>query len=570
MDLPTYTSIWRIEKRLYKLYDFRLPMPLPIGQITVFAAIAVPYVVLLTILGLPFNHTLVWLYVLPPGAATWLVTRPVLEGKRLPELVKSQVRYLAEPRVWCRMAPLGESDVIMVTGRVWRLSDSARAKAGRPVRARATRSVATPDRGQPARPKISRAATALLAQPVRPTVREPATVRPQPAVREPATVRPQPALRTRPAGRPRAGRPVRSPTAPPTRSASPPPASPPPASPKTPSTPQQTPLTPPSASPPRTPSAPASPPVVTVVNARQASEAPPALETALAGPAARRGDGRAGRVTVVPGGHRPGKPDQTQRDRARARLPISGPRRIVVLGCTVGAGQTVVTLLAGEVLASLRSDPIAVLDLNPGAESLARQAQRRPALGQAASLGPSRLEVLCPHGEPSPDTPEHDLDPADALAAFEQATATHQIVLADPSSTSVTRLLTIADQLVLVAPASTAAAGAIGMTFEWLDSHGHAGLVADAIMVMNGVSRRSMPHVEQAERVCIGRCRAIVRVPWDDQLKTQVVNPPSSANAGQRWTGLLSPVTVSACTALAGVLAATMAGPDAERERVPQ
>ena len=55
MDLPTYTSIWRIEKRLYKLYDFRLPMPLPIGQVTVFAAIAVPYLVLLTVLGLPFT-----------------------------------------------------------------------------------------------------------------------------------------------------------------------------------------------------------------------------------------------------------------------------------------------------------------------------------------------------------------------------------------------------------------------------------------------------------------------------------------------------------------------------------
>ncbi len=36
MDLPTYTNIWRIEKRLYKIYDFRLPFPLPIGQIAVF------------------------------------------------------------------------------------------------------------------------------------------------------------------------------------------------------------------------------------------------------------------------------------------------------------------------------------------------------------------------------------------------------------------------------------------------------------------------------------------------------------------------------------------------------
>ena len=105
MDLPTYTNIWRIEKRLYKLYDFRLPAPLPITWIGVFAGITVPYVVFLIAIGLPFNHDLVWLYVLPPGVLTWLTTRPVIESKRLPELVSSQLRYVAEPKTWCRMAP---------------------------------------------------------------------------------------------------------------------------------------------------------------------------------------------------------------------------------------------------------------------------------------------------------------------------------------------------------------------------------------------------------------------------------------------------------------------------------
>ena len=120
MELPTYTSIWRIEKRLYKLYDFRLPMPVPVGQIAVFAAITVPYIVLLTVFGLPFNHNLFWLYVLPPGLLTWLATRPVLESKRLPELILSQARYLGEPRTWCRMKPLAENDEVLVFGRVWR------------------------------------------------------------------------------------------------------------------------------------------------------------------------------------------------------------------------------------------------------------------------------------------------------------------------------------------------------------------------------------------------------------------------------------------------------------------
>ena len=121
MDLPTYTNIWRIEKRLYKLYDFRLPAPLPITWIGVFTAITVPYVVFLIAVGLPFNHTLVWLYILPPGVLTWLTTRPVIESKRLPELVSSQLRYIAEPRTWCRMAPFAEKDEILVTARVWHL-----------------------------------------------------------------------------------------------------------------------------------------------------------------------------------------------------------------------------------------------------------------------------------------------------------------------------------------------------------------------------------------------------------------------------------------------------------------
>ena len=129
MDLPTYTNIWRIEKRLYKLYDFRLPMPLPISWIAVFCGITVPYVVALAALGVPFDHTLLWLYVLPPGVLTWLTTRPVLENKRLPELLVSQLRYLGEPRTWCRLVPLSEKNDIRVYVRVWHRPAGAPAPA---------------------------------------------------------------------------------------------------------------------------------------------------------------------------------------------------------------------------------------------------------------------------------------------------------------------------------------------------------------------------------------------------------------------------------------------------------
>ena len=169
MDLPTYTNIWRIEKRLYKLYDFRLPAPLPINWIAVFTGITVPYILLLVAIGLPFNHNLVWLYVLPPGVLTWLTTRPVIESKRLPELLESQIRYLAEPRVWCRMAPLTEKDHVLVTARVWH--------SHRVSRQRATSMVTLLERGSLARRKPAvplRPAQALLERVRRPRPHAPA------------------------------------------------------------------------------------------------------------------------------------------------------------------------------------------------------------------------------------------------------------------------------------------------------------------------------------------------------------------------------------------------------------
>ncbi|HET9898197.1 MAG TPA: TcpE family conjugal transfer membrane protein [Streptosporangiaceae bacterium] len=637
MDLPTYTSIWRIEKRLYKLYDFRLPMPLPIGQITVFAAIAVPYVVLLTLLGLPFNHSLIWLYVLPPGVATWLVTRPVLESKRLPELVRSQLRYVAEPRVWCRMAPLAEKDVIVVTGRVWRLSAPARERLKAPqaaasrkkarrlvpasVPALTRRSRSRPGPGQPAgsaarvrrQSRVTGAGNPGRGNPVvNPAVRGNAGVFTRqrtgaqaltgllrPPARPPAHQAP-PADRVLPAGRlpasdwpPAPPRPARAPTAPPTRPAAGPAlasrapaleASPPVTMPMPAGSPAPGPDHDHHRDPDHCPDPdhdhdhhrdqdhhrdrqrgpgdqPAARPAITVVGNALPQEPPPSVERALAGPSARRGDIKTGRVTVVPGGHRPGKPDQLQRDRARARQPIDGPRRVVVLGCTVGAGQTVTTLLTGELLASLRTDLVAVLDLNPGPVSLAHRALMRPALSRAASAGQSRLAIL------ASGTGERT-DRAGAAIAFEQASIKHQIVLADPSTTAVPRMLAIADQLILVAPASGTAARAIGMTFEWLEAHGQGSLASGAIMVLNGVSRRSAEHVEHAERVCVGQCRAMVRVPWDDQLANHSVKKirqaAQAAPASPQRAGLLSPATVSAYTALAGVLVTALAGSAAD------
>ncbi|MGI5286939.1 TcpE family conjugal transfer membrane protein [Nonomuraea polychroma] len=135
MDLPTYTNIWRIEKRLYKLYDLRLPMPLPIVWIGVFVGVFIPWSLLLILVGVPVAMPWHVLFLVPPGIVTWLSTRPVIEGKRLTELLESHVRYLGEPKAWYRLKPVGEPETITFAVRVWRTSP-ARAKAKRPGKSR--------------------------------------------------------------------------------------------------------------------------------------------------------------------------------------------------------------------------------------------------------------------------------------------------------------------------------------------------------------------------------------------------------------------------------------------------
>jgi MinD-like ATPase involved in chromosome partitioning or flagellar assembly len=248
-------------------------------------------------------------------------------------------------------------------------------------------------------------------------------------------------------------------------------------------------------------------------------------------------------VVVVPGGHRPGKPDQVQKDLARVRLALPAPARVVVLGCTGGAGQTVTTLVTGQLLASLRGEAVAVLDLGQGNGSLTEQARLVPVLVPKRRLGagPAPAAESGERGLQVVTAGESSEDPGQIISAV---AARYPLTLADPDAGRVPRALRAADQIVLVAPATAEAAGSLAMTLEWLEAHDHAALAAGAITVLNGVSAPATAHAEKAAAVVSGRCRAIVRVPWDEHMR-----------AGQP---LASP-TIQAYTALAGVLVAGLA-----------
>jgi MinD-like ATPase involved in chromosome partitioning or flagellar assembly len=613
MELPTYTNIWKIEKRLYKLYDFRLPMPLPIGQLAAFLVIATPYMLALTLVGMPFSHTWVWLYVLPPGAAAWLVTRPVLEGKRLPELVLSQVRYLAEPRSWCRLAPLAEEDNVVVVARVWRApAGPARDATAEPddmnaaqARLEATARPEWPDRpaasarirafsvGAPVdlvAPAVSSGTPAADATPAAAgatiTAEKPVDAAGADAAAQAIGLRREPdshadawdeaadeaaitgvatarvaAAEAATAGVAAAGvataegGPAEAATAGAGTAAA------------------EAALTAAAeddgiaaagadeiaaaadaalhAAPvaPRPAVARTSPPVRPVIRVRADSGGGRPLHMVERALRTSRG-GWQDRVVVVPGGHRPGSPDHAQRDQARSRLPLAGPARIVVIGTTAGAGQTVTTLLTGQLLASLRGEAVAVLDLGGRPGSLTELARQVP------RLLPSRLASGRPAGDQSVPDPERGLQvvtadhsgpgPRDADRLIDAVVARYPITLADPPPADVPRAVQVADQLVLVTAAGATSAASLAMTLEWLEAHGHGRLAQTSVTVLNGVSTQTAEDAERATTVAVGRCRAIVRVPWDSSFSA---------------SGQLGTATVHAYTALAGVLVSGLADP---------
>ncbi len=290
------------------------------------------------------------------------------------------------------------------------------------------------------------------------------------------------------------------------------------------------------------------------------NRAVPSIERALSGPAREQNPSWHGKVKIVTGAgasHGPGARDQEALDRNRARLDVPEPRRILVLGCTGGAGQTVTALMTGYMLASLREHPVAVVDLHDGTlaryrapaawldEILAGRppqqvtSSRPDGLNPTPKPSPARLDVIASHQQPRD---------GDEIKLAVQLNRHYPLTVLDPGPSFLTRLLKVTDQLVVVVPANAEAAGALADTRDWLDNNGHAELAMQSVTVINGVSRRSLPDVEHAESIARGRSRAIVRIPWDDMLPVAAAGPST-----------LRPQTRVAYTALAGVLVAGLA-----------
>jgi MinD-like ATPase involved in chromosome partitioning or flagellar assembly len=168
---------------------------------------------------------------------------------------------------------------------------------------------------------------------------------------------------------------------------------------------------------------------------------------------------------------------------------------------------------------------------------------QRPASAGAADEGAAH-EGSAHQGAPAP----RPLEAAEYQRLAELLSDRYRFTVIDPAPAGLMRVLSSADQLVLVAPASPDATTALANTLQWLGAHGYGDLASRAVTVVNGVSRATNQDALQTESVARGRCRAIVRVPWDDLVSARP-GPQSS----------LAPQTRLAYTALAGVVVTGLA-----------
>ena len=222
---------------------------------------------------------------------------------------------------------------------------------------------------------------------------------------------------------------------------------------------------------------------------------------------------------------------------ARAKAPVAGCRSIAVISRKGGVGKTTTTLMLGHTFASLRGDRVVALDGNPDAGSLGYRVRRETAatvtnlladeqeiiryadIRSYTNQAPTRLEVVASDDDPRITTALGEEEYRRAIALLERH---YNLILLDTGTgvlESATKgILQLAEQIVVVMSPSLDSARAASSTLDWLNENGHAELVRNAIAVVNAVREEGLVEVDRIEEHFQGRCRTVVRVPWDPHL----------------------------------------------------
>jgi MinD-like ATPase involved in chromosome partitioning or flagellar assembly len=224
---------------------------------------------------------------------------------------------------------------------------------------------------------------------------------------------------------------------------------------------------------------------------------------------------------------------------ARVNAPLLGCHKIALLSLKGGVGKTTVTATLGATFASLRGDRVVAVDANPDRGTLsqkipletsatvrhllrdAQRVRRYTDVRAYTSQGPSRLEVLASEQDPAVSEAFSEDDYRRTVTLLEHF---YNMVLTDCGTglmhSAMYGVLGVADQLVVVSSGSIDGARSASATMDWLDAHGHGDLVAGAVAVINCVSRSAGGvDLDRVAAHFAGRCRAVVRIPFDAHLQ---------------------------------------------------
>ncbi|MEV2278916.1 AAA family ATPase [Nocardiopsis sp. NPDC049922] len=226
---------------------------------------------------------------------------------------------------------------------------------------------------------------------------------------------------------------------------------------------------------------------------------------------------------------------------ARACTPVaSGHHRVAVLSLKGGVGKTTTSVALGATLASLRGDRVLAVDANPDRGTLSDKVRLETAatirdllnerhlvsryadIRGFTSQAPSRLEILASDRDPAVSEAFSEADYREVARIVEHF---YSICITDCGTgllhSAMRGVLGLADQVVLVSSASVDGARSASATLDWLEAHGYVNLVRGAVVVLSMVrsNGRSSVDLGRLEEHFAGRCRAVVRVPWDGHLE---------------------------------------------------
>jgi MinD-like ATPase involved in chromosome partitioning or flagellar assembly len=224
---------------------------------------------------------------------------------------------------------------------------------------------------------------------------------------------------------------------------------------------------------------------------------------------------------------------------ARVQTPVAdGHHRVAVLSLKGGVGKTTTAIGLGSILASLRGDRVIAVDANPDRGTLGdkvrgetnatvrdlilnvREMRRYSDVREFTSQAPYRLEVLASERDPAAS---EAFSAADYRQVAQVVEHFYSVCITDCGAgllhSTMAGVLGLAHQIVLVSSPSLDGARSASATLDWLDAHHYSELVQSAVVVISAVPAKGL-HVdlERLEQHFRGRCRELIRVPYDPHL----------------------------------------------------